>query len=110
MHPLSTSIVNTMALTSAELKRPRKLLRIRPEIFDFEPEWGLKLGKIKPKISGTVTTNRHTTIPNESGPISASFDDDPKLLNCEIAQPSQRASESLRLPSDKGLNDPFPKL
>ena len=72
---------------SAELKGPRKLLRIRPGIFDFEPDLGLKLGQTKPKISGTVPTNRHTTIPNDSGPISACFDDDPKLLNCEIARP-----------------------
>ncbi len=35
-----------------------------------------------------MPTNRHTTIPNNSRPISAFFDDDPKLLNCEIAQPS----------------------
>ena len=76
------------ALYSAELKGPGKLLRIRPRIFDFEPDLGLKLGQTKPKISGTVPTNRHTTIPNDSGPISACFDDDPKLLNCEIAQPS----------------------
>ena len=41
---------------SAELKRPRKYLRIRPDIFDFEPELDLKLGQTKPKISGTVST------------------------------------------------------
>ena len=70
------------------LRTNRELLRIRPEIFDFELELGLKLGQSKPKISGTAPTNRHTTIPNDSGPISACFDDDPKLLNCEIAQPS----------------------
>ncbi len=61
---------------------------IRPEVFDFEPELGLKLGQTEPKISGTVPTNRHTTIPNDSGPVSACFDDDSKLLNCEIAQPN----------------------
>ncbi len=60
----------------------------RKSVFDFEPDLGLKLGKLKPKRFGTVPTNRHTTIPNESGPISACFDDDPKLLDCEIAQPS----------------------
>ncbi len=38
--------------------------------------------------AGTVPTNRHTTILNDSDPISGCFDDDPKLLNCEIAQPS----------------------
>ncbi len=42
---------------------------------------GLKLGQTEPNISGTVYTNRHTTIPNDSEPISACFDGDPKLLN-----------------------------
>ena len=64
----------------AELKGPRQLLSIRPEIFDFEPDLGLKLGKPKPKLSGTVPTNRHTTIPNDSGLNLACFDDDPKLF------------------------------
>ena len=39
-------------------------------------------------MPGAVPTNRHKPIPIDSGPISACFDDDPKLLNCEIAQPS----------------------
>ncbi len=72
-------------VNSAELKGPRKLVRIRPDIFDFEPDWGLKLGQTKTKISGTVHTHRHTTIPNASAPISACFDDDPKLGDCDIA-------------------------
>jgi hypothetical protein len=63
----------------AELKGPGKLLMIRPEIFDFGPDLGLKLGQTKPKVPGTVPTNRNTTIPNDSGPISACFDDDPNL-------------------------------
>ena len=63
-------------------------MRIRPEIFDFEPDLGLKLGQTKPNISGTVPTKGHTSIPNDSGPSSACFDEDPKLFNCEIAQPS----------------------
>ncbi len=46
---------------------------------DFEPELALKLGQTKPKISGTVPANRHTTIPNDSGPTSVCFDDDAKL-------------------------------
>ncbi len=71
---------------SAELKGPRTLLMIRPEIFDFESDWGLKLGQPKHNISGMVPTNRRTTSLNDSGPISACFDDDPKLLKCEIAQ------------------------
>ncbi len=33
-----------------------------------------------------MPTDRHTTIPNDSGPISVRFDDDPKLLNCKIAR------------------------
>ena len=70
--------------SSADLKGPRKLFRIRSEIFDFELDLGLKLGQTKHKIPGTVPTDRHTTIPKDSGPIPA----DPKLLNCEIAQPS----------------------
>ncbi len=68
---------------SAELEGPRKLLRIQPEIFDFEPDSDPKLGQTKPKISGTVASNRHNTIPKDYGPISACFDADPKLLNCE---------------------------
>ncbi len=52
-------------------------MRIRPEIFDFESDLGLKPGQTNPQISRTVLTNRDTTIPNDSGPISACFDDDP---------------------------------
>ena len=73
---------------SAELTKPRKLVRIRPGIFDFKPNLGLKLGQTKPQISATAPIKRHTTIPNDSGPISKRFDDNPKLLNCAIAQPS----------------------
>ncbi len=69
------------------VNKARQLLRIRPKIFDFKPDLGLKLGLTKPKISGTAPTDRHTTLPNDSGPISSCFDDDPKRLNCEIAQP-----------------------
>ncbi len=52
---------------------------------DVEPDLGPRLSKTIPKIPGTVPTNGHATIPNDSGPISACFGDDPKLLNCEIA-------------------------
>jgi hypothetical protein len=65
---------------------------IRPEICDFEPEWGLKRSQTQPKIPGTVPTDRHTTIPTDPGPTSACFDDDPKLSNCETAQPSRVSS------------------
>ncbi len=56
-------------------------------IFDFASDLGPKLGQTQPNISGTVPTNRHTKIPNDSGPISACVDDDPTILNCEIAHP-----------------------
>ena len=59
------------APNSAELKGLRKLLRIRPEICDFEPDLGLKRSQTKPHIYGTVPTNRRTTIPNDYGPMSA---------------------------------------
>ncbi len=39
------------------------------------------------RIPGTVPTDRHTTTPHDSDPISACFDDHPKLLNCEKAKP-----------------------
>jgi hypothetical protein len=55
------------AISSAELKGPRKRWRIPPDICDFEPDLGLKLGQAKPQISGTVPTNRHTTMPNDYG-------------------------------------------
>ena len=95
---------------SAELKGPRNLLRIRPEIFDFEPDLGLKRGQTKPKISGTAPTNRHTTIPNDSGPISACFDDDAILSNCEIAQPTPLSGGLAKLPkgSPAGGAPPLP--
>ncbi len=76
------------ANTSAELKVPGICVRIRPEIFDFEPELNLKQGQTNPKILGTVPTDRHTTTSNDSGPIPACFDNRPKLLNCQIIQPS----------------------
>ncbi len=63
---------------SAQLEWPRTLARIRPEVFDFELRLGLKRSHTKPKIPGTVPTDRRTTIPNDSGPISACFDDHPK--------------------------------
>jgi hypothetical protein len=33
----------------------------------------------RPKLSGTVPTNRHTTIPSDSGRCSVCVEDDPKL-------------------------------
>ena len=78
------------ALGSAELKGPRKLLRIRPKIIDLGPKSAPKPDEAKPKMPGSVPTNRHKPIPIDFGPVSGCFDHDPKLLNCEIAQPSQR--------------------
>ncbi len=78
-HCLEAHGIHVNPHTSAGLKGPRKLLRIRPGYFDFEPLLGPKLGRTKPKISGKVPTNRHITIPDDSGPTSACFDDDPKL-------------------------------
>ncbi len=54
-------------------KRAPKLFRIRPEIFDVDPDLGLKLGQTKPEISGALPTNRHTAIPNDSGPSSGNL-------------------------------------
>ncbi len=79
--PQNTTTSTLRCSGSAELKGPRQLLRIRPEIFDFRPDLGLEGIKTKPKIPGTVPSDRHTTIPNDSGPISACSDDDPKLLS-----------------------------
>ncbi len=49
---------------SAERKGPRKLSRIRPEIFDFEPDGGLKLGQTKPKGIQTLSKGRTGIIVN----------------------------------------------
>ncbi len=70
-----------MIVHSTDLTGPRKVVRIRQGIFDFEPDLGLRLGQTEPQTSGTVSIIRHATIPNDSGPISACFDDDPTLLN-----------------------------
>ncbi len=67
-------------LYSAELEGPRKLLRIHPDLFDFGLPLGLKASKSNPKTPGTVLTDRHTTIPKDSGPNSVCFDGDPKKL------------------------------
>ncbi len=74
-----TRETDSKAPNSAELKGPRKRLRIRQEIFEFESDASLKRRQTQPKIHGAVPTDRHTTVPNGSGPVSACFDDDPKL-------------------------------
>ncbi len=45
-------------------------------------------GPLDPTIDdlGSAPKHRPTTIPNDAGPISACFDDDPKFVNWKIAQ------------------------
>ncbi len=69
--------------------RKHNWVMIRAEFFDFDPVLGLQRSQTKPKVPGTVPTDRNTTIPCESGPTSVGFDNDPELLNCEIAQPNE---------------------
>ncbi len=80
----------TPRVCSAELKGPRKCFRIQPEIFDFDPDLGLRRGKTKPKYPArypqTGTQRSRTMLC--AVPISACFGDAPKLSNCELAQPS----------------------
>ncbi len=69
--------------------RAPNALRIRPEIFDLEPDFGLKRNQTKPEISGTVSTNRHTTIPNDAGRLRHVSTTIRNFWNCELAQPRQ---------------------
>jgi hypothetical protein len=87
---------------SAELKWPRIIFKIRPGIFDFEPGLGLKRSQTEPPIPGTVPTDRRTTSPNDSGTISRCFDYDPKLFNCETAQPSNSSEMPLLYGAEAG--------
>ena len=43
------------------------MLRTRPEIFEFEPDSGLKRSQDKPKIPGMVPADRRTPIPSDVG-------------------------------------------
>jgi hypothetical protein len=61
-------------LGSAALKGARPLLRIGPEICDFEPDLGLERGQTAPQIADTVPADQRTTIPKDSGPMSACFE------------------------------------
>ncbi len=63
-----TRETDSKAPNSAELKGPRKLVRIRPESISSQM-LGQKLGQTKPEKSGSAPVNRHTAIPNDSGPI-----------------------------------------
>ncbi len=106
-HPGPRPIFAVFTSNSAELKVPRTLLRVRLETFDFDLDLVLKLGQIKPKISGTVPAHRHTTIPTASGPISVCFENDPKLLNCETAQPNRPWCSMMVIPPLPARNASF---
>jgi hypothetical protein len=58
----SPTTENLDPFNSAELKGPQQLLRIRPEIFNFEPDSGLKLGQTKPKIFDTEARRPETLL------------------------------------------------
>ena len=81
----NTSTNDKQRKKTAELNGPGKLLRIRPNIVDVGPKSAPKPDEAKP---GAVPTNRHKPIPIDFGPVSGCFDHDPKLVNCEIAQPT----------------------
>ena len=53
----------------------------------FGAQNGPKPNETNPKMPGAVPANRLKPIPIVFGPVSVWFDHDPKLLNCEIAQP-----------------------
>ncbi len=69
---------------SAELKGPRKLLRIRPGIVDVRPKWPPTPDKAKPKMPGAVPTNRNKPMPIDVGPVSVFRPRSKSLSNCEI--------------------------
>ncbi len=51
------------------------------------PNSAPKPDEAKPKMPGEVPTNRLKPSPIDFDPVSGCFNHDPKLLNCEIAQP-----------------------
>ncbi len=74
---------------SAEIKGPGKLVRARQKDVDLGPTSASKQNEGEPIMPKAVLTNRHEPIPIDFGPVSVCFGHDPKLLNCEIAQPSK---------------------
>ena len=72
----------------AERTGPRRLLRIRPKIDALGPKSAPKPETNCPKMPRAVPTNRHKPTPIDFGPASLRFDHDPKLVNCQKAQPS----------------------
>ncbi len=82
------------ARTRLSNRGQEKLVRIRPGIVDLRPKAVPKPDETTPKMPGAVPTNRHAPIPIDFGPVSTCFDHDPKLSNCEIAQPSGSFQES----------------
>ncbi len=67
-------------LTSAELKGPDKLLRIRQGTVDLGPKSTPKLDEAKPKMPEAVPPNRHKPNSIDFGPVAGCYDHDPKLL------------------------------
>ncbi len=71
---------------AAELKGPDNFLRIRPEIDDFEPDLGQKLGQTKPKkLARHPQTGRQRfrTVMSRFRCLSTTI----RNLNCERSQP-----------------------
>ncbi len=73
---------------SDDLKVPRTIFKDPAGNIKYRAGFGHEAVPNQAQHIRHGTTNRHTTILNDSGSISACFDDDPKLLNCEVAQPS----------------------
>jgi hypothetical protein len=67
---------------SAELKGARKTFKDPAGNLRFRAGIGPERKQSQAQNTRQVPRNRHTTIPNDSGPASACFDDDPKLFNC----------------------------
>ncbi len=52
------------------------------------PKSAPKPDEAKPKMPESVPANKHKAIPIDFEPVSGCFNHNPKLVNCEIAQPS----------------------
>ncbi len=76
--PVHTGAHTQDPIILADLKRPPTRLRIRPEIFDFHSDLGL---------NQNIRHVTHRPAHNDSERFLPEFDDDPKLLICEISQP-----------------------
>jgi hypothetical protein len=91
------TVARVAGLSSAELQGPRKLSRIRPEIFDFDPNLGPKAGPNQsPKYPARYPqtgTQRFRTIRGRFRLVSTTIRN---VFNCEIVQPSSLAGPLLR--------------